>query len=97
MKYLFNSTRFQSNTTIELIVNQLMIEEYLNEIFYEEYFNQCSPLLCTYSYTDEINVIQGITLLISLEGGLVIIFKVFSTIIVKLFRCQTSTANQEID
>jgi hypothetical protein len=78
-----NSSRFPLNTTIELIVNQLMIEEFISNISYESYFNQCAPLSCTYSYVDNSNLIEGITTLIGLYGGLVIICQLFSIFIVK--------------
>jgi hypothetical protein len=83
------SSRFPLNTTIELIVNELMVEEFISNIniSYELYFNQCAPLSCTYSYVNNNNIIEGITTLIGLYGGLLIICHLLSIFIVKQFLC----------
>ncbi len=82
-----NSSRFPINTTIEFIVNQLMVEEFISNISYESYFNQCAPVSCTYSYVDNSNLIEGITTLIGLYGGLVIICQLIAIFIVKRVLC----------
>ncbi|CAF3746314.1 unnamed protein product [Adineta steineri] len=79
------SSRFPLNTTIESIVNELMVEELLSNMSYEAYYKQCAPLSCTYSYIDNTNVIDGITILISLYGGLVIIYWILAIFIVKQY------------
>ncbi|CAF1529577.1 unnamed protein product [Adineta ricciae] len=81
-----NSSRFNINTTLETIINQLTIEEYLTNISYEKYFNQCAPTSCFDSYVDRNNFIQGITSLVGLYGGLIIICRVIVVIIIKLIR-----------
>ncbi|CAF0751968.1 unnamed protein product [Adineta steineri] len=83
------SSRFPLNTTIESIVNELMVEELLSNTSYEAYYKQCAPLSCTYSYVDNRNVIDGITILISLYGGLVIIYRILAILIVKQYLCMT--------
>ncbi|CAF4109964.1 unnamed protein product, partial [Adineta steineri] len=83
------SSRFPLNTTIESIVNELMVEELLSNMSYEAYYKQCAPLSCTYSYVDNRNVIDGITILISLYGGLVIIYRLLAIFIVKQCLCMT--------
>lgn len=88
-----NASRFSINATIESIVNQLMIEQYSRDLFYEKYFDQCAPSSCSYSYTDKVEVIEGLTLLIGLYGGLVIICRVIAVIIVKLFCHQPRRVN----
>ncbi|CAF1291112.1 unnamed protein product [Adineta ricciae] len=79
-----DKSRFQINTTIESFVNQLMVEDYSANISYENYFHQCSPLLCTYSYTRIINVFDGLTYLISVYGGLVILCRMIVNILMKV-------------
>ncbi|CAF1338358.1 unnamed protein product [Adineta steineri] len=83
-------SRFPLNTTIGSIVNELMVEELLSNMSYEAYYKQCAPLSCTYSYIDNTNVIDGITVLISLYGGLVIIYWILAIIIVKLYLHETT-------
>ena len=87
---LSTPTRFPLTTTIESIVNQLMVEELHSNVSYDLYFNQCKPLLCTYSYVDNRRIIEGITTLIGLYGGLLIICHLLAIIIVKPFRCLSS-------
>ncbi|CAF3867982.1 unnamed protein product [Adineta steineri] len=87
------TSRFLLNQTIELVVNELMIEELKSEINYTNYFNACSPSLCIYSYVDKRNAIEGILTLIGLYGGLVIICRLIGIIIVKTMRRMNSRVN----
>ena len=86
---LLQSSRFDVNTTIESIVNQLLVEEYSINMSYDKYFAQCAPLLCSYSYIDYANIIDGLTYIIALYGGLVIIIGWVAALIVQLFRRRT--------
>ncbi|CAF1531587.1 unnamed protein product [Adineta ricciae] len=81
-------SHFNSNNTIESLINKLMIEEFYQNISYEKYFDQCAPSSCTYSYIDQTNIIQGLTNIISLYGGLMVICRVIVVTIVKIFRHQ---------
>ena len=91
------ASHFNANATIESIVNQLMIEEYSSNTSYEKYFHQCAPLSCTYSYIDKSNIIEGITNLISLYGGLMIICRLIAMLIVWLFRRRTQRIRPAAD
>ncbi|CAF0868541.1 unnamed protein product [Adineta steineri] len=86
-------SRFLSNQTIELVVNELMLEELKFEINYPNYFDACSPSLCTYPYVDKTNTIEGILTLIGLYGGLVIICRLIAIIIVKKMCRMNSRVN----
>ena len=81
-----NPSRFPINSTFEYVFNQLMIEALSHDISYENYFAQCAPSVCVHSYTDQINLLQGMTTLISLYGGLVIICRLLALAILKLLR-----------
>ena len=63
---------------------ELMIEALTHEISYTNYFAQCAPSACVHSYIDQSNLLEGITTLISLYGGLVIICRLLALIIFKL-------------
>jgi hypothetical protein len=78
-------SRFNINTTIELILNHLMVEEYSTNISYERYFNQCAPSSCTYSSVGSLSTIEVITSLIGLYGGLIIMTKCIAFMITKLW------------
>jgi hypothetical protein len=65
------SSRFLPNTTVELILNRLMIEEWNWSISYENYYGLCQPSRCSYTHTTKNDVIYIVTTLLSLIGGLV--------------------------
>lgn len=81
-------TRFGINATIGSVVNELMVEEFSKNFSYANYFAECAPSLCISSYTDRSRVFNGIMMLISLYGGLVIICQLMAMIVVKLLRRQ---------
>ncbi|CAF2406880.1 unnamed protein product [Rotaria sp. Silwood2] len=79
-------SRFFKNSTIQEIVNKLMIERWKLSTIYESYYNACQPIRCTYSYTTRNNLIYIITTLFGLAGGLVTILKFIVPLLVKLVR-----------
>lgn len=81
---LHQSSRFDRNSTIESIINQLMVEQYVTNLSYENYFSQCNASTCVYFEIDRTNITDGITSLISLYGGLMIVCRVFAVIVAKL-------------
>ena len=83
-------SRFPINSTVESVFQELMVEDMTYRMSYTDYYSQCAPASCVYSYTDSINVIDGIAILISLHGGLVIICRWIAVITVKLLRYRTT-------
>ena len=81
-----NPSRFPINSTFELVFNQLMIEALSHDTSYKNYFAQCAPSVCGHSYIDQSNLLQGMTTLISLYGGLVIICRLLALAILKLIQ-----------
>ncbi len=79
-------THFDINTTIESIVNELMIERFSIETSYLNYFTQCAPSSCQYSYIENKNIIDGLTNLISLYGGVMVICRAVAVLIIKLLQ-----------
>ncbi|CAF4251858.1 unnamed protein product [Rotaria sp. Silwood2] len=80
------SSHFSPNATAELIVSKLMVEDYTSNISYEDYFTQCAPVSCSYSYIEYSNIIEAISNVVELYGGLVIICRSIATIIVVIFQ-----------
>jgi len=78
------SSHYSINTTIESILNKLMVEDYLTNISYENYFSQCKPLWCSYSYVSHRDTIEVTSTLIALYGGLAIIVRVIVILFLKL-------------
>ena len=82
------SSRFRVDMIIESIVSQLFVEEYSSNMSYGLYFAQCAPSSCTYSYIDRVNTIAGLTYLIALYGGSVIICRWIAMVTIQLFLCR---------
>ncbi|CAF4305961.1 unnamed protein product, partial [Adineta steineri] len=78
------TSQYQMNTTIQSILNNLMIEEYIINKSYENYFNQCAPSSCSYNYMQNYQITGGIINIISLYSGLVILTRCLSVILIKL-------------
>ncbi|CAF4139490.1 unnamed protein product [Rotaria sordida] len=83
---LTNSTRFSPKTTVEEIINELMIERWYENVCYEEYYQQCAPEQCSYLLTFRSNALYIVTIVIGLFGGLSVALKIIVPIIVRWIR-----------
>ncbi|CAF1430382.1 unnamed protein product [Adineta ricciae] len=66
------SSQFQLNSTVQSIVNRLMLEQLTYNVSYKQYFNQCIPLSCTYIMVQRRSFGYILTKIIGLLGGLTI-------------------------
>ncbi|CAF3999813.1 unnamed protein product, partial [Adineta steineri] len=66
---------FHMNSTIQELVDELMVEEWNNATIYDGYYNECQPSKCSYSYQGKNGVIYIITTVIGLVGGLITVLK----------------------
>jgi beta-lactamase regulating signal transducer with metallopeptidase domain len=64
------SSHFLENSTIEDLLDELMVEKWNSSIMYEDYFNECKPTQCTYTHQSKNNAIYIVTTIIGLIGGL---------------------------
>ncbi|CAF4266435.1 unnamed protein product, partial [Adineta steineri] len=78
------TSRFPMNTTIQSILNNLMVEEYIINKSYEDYFNRCAPSSCSYNYMQNYQITGEIINIISLYSGLVILTRCLSVVLIKL-------------
>ncbi|CAF0905234.1 unnamed protein product [Adineta ricciae] len=92
----FLTNQFSTNLTIESILQELMVENYSFDLSYEKYFNQCSPLSCTYSYIGYQNVIDSITFLIGLYGGLMILSHWITIFILEIYKCRNRQIHPDV-
>ena len=60
------SSRFSVNATLDLIIDQLMLEDWINDTDYSHYFGQCDVKQCTYSMTVRNNALVIATTLLGL-------------------------------
>ena len=92
-----NRSRFSINTTMATIINELFVEHWTTTINYSSYFEQCTPLLCSYTYIQQLNSLYTVTFLLGLEGGLTIVLEWICPkivrIVVKVYRYRKRRTN----
>ncbi|CAF0789444.1 unnamed protein product [Adineta steineri] len=78
------SSRYSSQTSIETIFNEIMIEKWNFDYSFSKFYHKCKPSYCSFTYEKETNIIYIITIIISLIGGINIILKLISPFIIKI-------------
>ncbi|CAF4440264.1 unnamed protein product [Rotaria sp. Silwood2] len=81
-----SSSRFEQNTTVIDLFDDLFIELWIQKINFTDYFQVCSPHSCLYSYDRRFNLLYIIVTIISLFGGLKTILYFSTPSIVMLIR-----------
>ena len=76
-------SRFAANDTINVIFNQLMIEVWKIEGNFDDYYETCAPAMCTYTYSQRLDIVYVMTTLAGLLGGLTIILRLLCPISVR--------------
>jgi hypothetical protein len=89
------SSRFLENSTIEDLLDQLMVEEWNSSIMYENYFNECEPTECSYTHQTKHNAIYIVTTIIGLIGGLITVLELIVPRLVKFARRKKETATPQ--
>ena len=62
--------RFSIESTVQELVNQLMVETWSFSSSFEDYYDACHPTQCTYTQVAKNDAINIVTTLFSLVGGL---------------------------
>ncbi|UJR24147.1 hypothetical protein I4U23_027113 [Adineta vaga] len=82
-----NSSLFSNypiNVTIDKLLENLFIESWLTTISYSSYFNECQPIYCTYNIIQHRSLLEIITVITGLIGGLSKIFKLLSPYVISI-------------
>ncbi len=74
------------NSTIEDLVDHLMIEQWNASPIYEKYYNGCQPTQCTYTDETRNDVLYIVTTLFGIVGGLITVLKFIVPRLVKILR-----------
>jgi len=90
------SSRFVENSTIEELVNQLMVEEWNSSRMYDNYYNECQPSQCTYTHQKKNSIIYIVTTLVGLIGGLITVLKLIVPRLVAFIRRNKELTRPEI-
>ena len=89
------STHYFSNSTVQDLLDELMIEIWNASIVYEKYYMQCQPQECTYVYKQKYGLFRTITVFIGLLGGLTVVLAGIIPLTVKLVRRKRRVAAVE--
>ncbi|CAF0789948.1 unnamed protein product [Adineta steineri] len=91
------NSRFLMNMTVMNLINDLFVEKWSAIMNYSSYFDQCSPMVCSYTYIQQLNSLYTLTYLLGLYGGLTIVLKWISPKIVyfinKIYQRRKKTTN----
>jgi len=68
-------SQYLPNATIQLLLDQLMVERWNWSSMYESYYGECQPEECSYTYETKNDAIYIITTVIGLFGGLITVLK----------------------
>ncbi|CAF1582747.1 unnamed protein product, partial [Adineta steineri] len=77
-------SQYSQDSTIENLLNNLMIEEWNPTQIYDRYYDECQPIECTYTIITRNNILYVITTLIGIIGGLTRVSKILVPILVKI-------------
>jgi hypothetical protein len=67
------SSRFNSNSMVQSLLDNLMIEYWIENVSYSAYYSQCAPIVCTYTKSERNSFVFVLTQLISILGGMKIL------------------------
>ena len=81
-----SETQYSFDTTIETLVNNLFIEDWSSNISYSAYYLKCAPILCTYKLTKYSSILQILTTLLGVYGGLTIVLRMCVPHVVRWWR-----------
>ena len=77
-------SRYHTNSTVEELLNQLMVEQWFNASMFDSYYAECEPTQCTYTHESKNSAVYIITTIVGLVGGLYTILKFIVPRLVKL-------------
>ncbi|CAF1309304.1 unnamed protein product [Adineta steineri] len=77
--------QFVENSTIQEMMDELMIETWNSSIMYDSYYDECQPSQCIYTVETKNGAIYIITTLIGLVGGLITVLKLIVPRLVKKY------------
>ena len=89
-------SRYNLNSAMLTIIDNLMIEEWVPNISYEKYYKQCAPMSCTYFENDKYDWKFVLTQLIGLLGSIIMACSLIIQNIVSFIRRRPSRNTESI-
>ncbi|CAF1271698.1 unnamed protein product [Adineta ricciae] len=82
--YQTNSHSFAPNTSLEVIVKQMMIEQWNSAFYYNRYYNACKPSFCKYSQIAHAQSYAEIVItLVSATSGLTVALRLITSQLIR--------------
>lgn len=85
---------FQPNTTVQSMLDSIMVQSWTKNIFHEKYFAQCAPMSCTYLVEKRHDALFVLAKIIGLLGSLVLGLRLSVPWVVQFIRNRKVKKNQ---
>jgi hypothetical protein len=79
-------SQYSPTSTVQEIINNLMIDYWNASPIYERYYNECQPIQCIYTYETRNDLIYIVTTLFGIAGGLTTVLKLILPRLINLLR-----------
>jgi hypothetical protein len=83
-----SSSQYSANTTLSILLDQLMTEEWKSSISYDNYYAECQPIQCSYTIQTRHDVTYIISMLIGVVGGMIAILQFIVPRLVEFIACR---------
>ena len=80
------SSQYATTTTLEEMIENLMLEKWGSEIVFEKYFQECLPSSCTFSFTSRNSMLYIATTVSGLIGGVATVLSFLVPLIIEHLR-----------
>ncbi|CAF4268451.1 unnamed protein product, partial [Adineta steineri] len=90
-----NQSVYNQNSTIESIIDNLMIEDWMINISYDNYYSECAPASCTYINISRHDFVYVLIKLISVLSGLILVLRFAALIIIQFMQNMRNGATRQ--
>lgn len=80
------NSRFNLTSTVQSMIEELMVESWGSVISFDEYYANCAPLICNYVINERNDFLYVLSTMIGLLGGFCTILAIVSQFITNLIR-----------
>lgn len=90
---------YSKNSTIKILLDQLMVQKWNITTAYERYYHQCQPAQCTYSIDareTKIDAIYIAIVILFLLGGPLFVLKLVVSLLTKIVICCTKKSARQV-
>ena len=88
--------KYLVNSTIQELLNNLMIKKWTASFTYTEYHKQCQPTQCSYTVDTRYDTIYIVIIMFLITGGPIPVLKFFISILMKIIACCIRKSTRQI-